>query len=222
MSEDARARILSRLRAAPPAAAPDRPDWQPPRFGDQRMARFRTMLESWRAEVHDTTAAAWPDTLAGILATKLAGKNSRTVVYAPGTATGKTLADAWAGREGAPALVPYTEPVESFKSVLVQQADAGVTGTVAGIAETGTLVLWPSADEPRLMSLLPPVHVAVVAASSVRDSMADVVAEQGWKDRMPTNVVLVSGPSKTADIEQTLAFGVHGPKELVVLVVTGA
>lgn len=222
MSDNARARILSRLRAAPPSAAPDRPDWQPPRFGDQRMARFRTMLESWRAEVHDTTAAAWPDTLAGILAAKLAGKNTRTVVYAPGTATGKTLADAWAGRQDAPALVPYTEPVERLKAVLVQQADVGVTGTVAGIAETGTLVLWPGADEPRLMSLLPPVHVAVVTASSVRDSMAEVVAEQGWKDRMPTNVVLVSGPSKTADIEQTLAFGVHGPKELVVLVVTDA
>lgn len=221
-TSEARARILSRLRAAPPSVAPDRPGWQPPRFGDQRLAKFRAMLESWRAEVHDTTAAGWPETLAEILGAKLAGKNSRTVVYAPDTATGKTLADAWAGRADAPALVPYTEPVESFKSVLVQQADVGITGTVAGIAETGTVVLWPGADEPRLMSLLPPVHVAVVAASSVRDTMADVVAEQGWKDRMPTNVVLVSGPSKTADIEQTLAFGVHGPKELVVLVLADA
>lgn len=221
MSE-ARARILSRLRAAPPSVAPDRPDWQPPRFGDQRLAKFRTMLESWRAEVHDTTAAAWPEKLAELLGTKLAGKNSRTVIHAPNTVTGQTLAEAWAGRSDVPVLVPYTESVESFKTVLVQQADAGVTGTVAGIAETGTVVLWPGADEPRLMSLLPPVHVAVVAASSVRDTMADVVTEQGWKDRMPTNVVLVSGPSKTADIEQTLAFGVHGPKEFVVLVLTDA
>jgi L-lactate dehydrogenase complex protein LldG len=48
------------------------------------------------------------------------------------------------------------------------------------------------------------------------------MAAQGWALRMPTNVVVVSGPSKTADIEQTLAFGVHGPKELIVLVIRKA
>ena len=69
-----------------------------------------------------------------------------------------------------------------------------------------------------LMSLLPPIHVALVEEDTIRDSFAEVVREQGWAGRMPTNVVLVSGPSKTADIEQTLAFGVHGPKELIVMV----
>lgn len=218
MMSDARARILSRLRAALPSLAPDRPGWQSPRFGDQRLARFRTMLESWRAEVHEVTAAGWPVRLAEILAVK----GARTVVFAPATGTGRRLSEGWAGMEGAPTLVPYEETVERFKAVLVNDADAGVTRAVAGIAETGTVVLWPGADEPRLMSLLPPIHVAVVDASTVRDGMADVVAEQGWRERMPTNVVLVSGPSKTADIEQTLAFGVHGPKELVVLLVTDA
>ena len=97
--------------------------------------------------------------------------------------------------------------------------DAGFTTTLGGIAETGTLVLWPNADEPRLMSLLPPIHVALVQESAVTDSLAELIRVQDWAARMPTNAVLISGPSKTADIEQTLAYGVHGPKELIVLVV---
>ena len=69
------------------------------------------------------------------------------------------------------------------------------------------------------MSLLPPIHIALVEEDSIRDNLAELMAAQGWAMRMPTNIVVVSGPSKTADIEQTLAFGVHGPKELIVLVI---
>jgi L-lactate dehydrogenase complex protein LldG len=58
-----------------------------------------------------------------------------------------------------------------------------------------------------------------VEEDSIRDTLADLMMAQGWAMRMPTNIVVVSGPSKTADIEQTLAFGVHGPKELIVLII---
>ena len=47
----------------------------------------------------------------------------------------------------------------------------------------------------------------------------NIVRHQNWASGMPTNALLVSGPSKTADIEQTLAYGVHGPKELIILVI---
>jgi len=60
-----------------------------------------------------------------------------------------------------------------------------------------------------------------VRAGDIADNLSGLIRAQGWAERMPTNVVLVSGPSKTADIEQTLAYGVHGPKELIVLVVEG-
>ena len=69
------------------------------------------------------------------------------------------------------------------------------------------------------MSLVPPVHVAVLKADTVFASLTDAMQAGRWSDGMPANVVLVSGPSKTADIELILAFGVHGPKELVVLIV---
>ncbi|WP_029006703.1 LutC/YkgG family protein [Azospirillum halopraeferens] len=217
MMPDARTAILARLRAAPRGAAPELPPWTPPVYApEDRLTRFRTMMEAWRGEVHEVDSATWPDRLRSILH----NKGVRTVLHAPATEHGRRLAGAWAGQAEAPRLLAYDRPVEAMKDDLVHEADAAVTGTLGGIAETGSLILWPTPEEPRLMSLLPPVHVALLARSAIRDTLAATAAEEGWAGRMPTNLLLVSGPSKTADIEQTLAFGVHGPKELVVLVLS--
>lgn len=208
---DARAAILARLDAAPATVSPSLPDWAPPPApAATRVERFCAAAEAWRAEVHEV-GADWPTVLAGLVA----GIDSRPVLYAPGTEIGARLAAGWPA--GAPPLVAYDRPVEELKDTLLNGVGFGVTAARAAIAATGTLVLWPSIDEPRLLSLLPPVHVAVLRASDIRDSLAEVMAAQAWAAGMPTNVVLVSGPSKTADIEQTLAFGVHGPKRLLVL-----
>ncbi|HVI49703.1 MAG TPA: lactate utilization protein [Candidatus Sulfotelmatobacter sp.] len=210
---DARANILARLKAAPRTPVPPRPDWTPPAFGDGKLTQFRKMIESVHGEVHDTTAAEWPERLRTILA----NKGVEAVLYGAATSHGAALAADWSGKE-APSLVPYSRRIEEMKDVLVHQVQAGVTSCRAAIAETGSLVLWPTAAEPRLMSLLPPIHVALLSASTLADSLAQLIAAEGWIDEMPTNALLISGPSKTADIEQTLAYGVHGPKELIVLV----
>lgn len=214
MSEAARSRILGRLRAAPHVAAPALPAWETPVYAPaERIERFCQLLENQHAEVVRTDEARWPEHLRDLLADRVS-----SLMLAPGTETGRRLAAAWGNTE-APRLLPYDRPVEDLKDTLVHGVEAGLTTTVAGIAETGTLVLWPDADEPRLLSLLPPLHVALVRTSAIVDSLAELMRRDGWRGRMPTNIVLVSGPSKTADIEQTLAYGVHGPKELVVLVV---
>jgi L-lactate dehydrogenase complex protein LldG len=192
---------------------PERPDWTPPRFGDERMARFRAMLEAAHADVCEVSKAEWPDRLRVILG----NKGVSQVLFAPATEAGQQLAAAWGG--DAPRLVPYDRSIEEMKPVLVHEVHAAVTTARGGIAQTGSLVLWPTPDEPRLMSLLPPIHVVLVAKSHIKDSLAETMATECWSGGMPTNAVLISGPSKTADIEQTLAYGVHGPKELIVLVI---
>jgi L-lactate dehydrogenase complex protein LldG len=213
---DARTRILSRLRAAPPSPVPDLPEWTPPVFEPAgRLPRFRAMLEAMKAEVHDVDAATWPQRLR----TLLDNRGVRSVLHGDASPVGTQLAAAWSGDPQAPRLIAYDRAVEDFKDDLVQRIDAGITWASAGIAETGSLILWPTAREPRLMSLLPPIHIALVEEDSIRDTLADLMMVQGWAMRMPTNIIVVSGPSKTADIEQTLAFGVHGPKELIVLVI---
>lgn len=69
------------------------------------------------------------------------------------------------------------------------------------------------------MSLVPPIHIAVLRADTIYNSLLEVMQKENWAAGMPTNAFLISGPSKTADIELVLAFGVHGPKELIVLLV---
>jgi len=95
--------------------------------------------------------------------------------------------------------------------------DVGVSTAQAAIAETGTLVLDSAGERHRLVSLVPPVHIAIVNASSIVDTLSDALALLQKKEISPA-ITFITGPSRTADIELTLAIGVHGPQELYVIV----
>jgi L-lactate dehydrogenase complex protein LldG len=97
---------------------------------------------------------------------------------------------------------------------LVASCELGVTGVDAALPETGTLVLTSSPERPRVASLLPRVHLALLRPAVLRPDLHQVFAET----REAGYTVLVSGPSRTADIELTLTLGVHGPKSLYVWV----
>jgi L-lactate dehydrogenase complex protein LldG len=145
-------------------------------------------------------------------------KGWKRMLYGPGASIGSAIENAWAAdSQDLPDLMAYTEPVETFKDDLFH-LDAGITTTRGAVADSGAVVLWPTVQEPRLMSLVPAVHVAVLDADTIYNSLHEMMAAENWSDGMPTNALLISGPSKTADIEFTLVFGVHGPKELIVLV----
>ena len=171
-------------------------------------------MEAMRTEVHTTDAQNWIHQLAAIL--KL--RKLKTLVYPPQTALGDALESHWGNdRDTLPQLVPYETEIEDFKDRLFT-IDAGITSTAGAIADPGALILWPSEKEPRLMSLVPSIHIAVLEADKIFSSFSEAMQSEKWSTKMPTNVVLISGPSKTADIEMTLAFGVHGPRELIVLI----
>ena len=106
----------------------------------------------------------------------------------------------------------------SVKHEADESLKAGITGALAGVAETGTLVV-PSGDgRPLTASLLPEIHIAVLRASDIQENLADVFSTRQVESY--ASVVLVSGPSRTADIEMTLTIGVHGPGEIHVFVIT--
>ncbi len=127
-------------------------------------------------------------------------------------------------REQYPAIVSISDPlpagnIEHWKSFLFNEVEVGITSAVCAIASTGTVVMRPGPDEPRSLSLVPPCHIVIVREETLYNDFGEVIQTQGWKNTMPTNMVLVSGPSKTADIQQTLAYGAHGPRELFVLLI---
>ena len=101
--------------------------------------------------------------------------------------------------------------------------DLGVTGAQWGAAETGTLVLESDAERHRLASLVPTAHVAIVEAARVRETLGEVLREIEGRGEggLSRAVTFITGPSRTSDIELTLAIGVHGPAELYVVVITG-
>lgn len=213
---NARAAILERLRKAPKKPVPDLSPWTPyTTTTEQPLDRFRRMMTAVKGQIIDTTRADLASTLREVLA----DKQAKNLLYAPNTEIGKALDAAWAAEPG-PRLIAYDKPMEELKSQMINDIDAGITSTMGAIADTGSLIVWPSVDEPRLMSLVPPIHIAVLEASKMFDSFTEAVTRLGWNKNPPGNTLLISGPSKTADIEGILCFGVHGPKQLVILLVT--
>jgi L-lactate dehydrogenase complex protein LldG len=93
----------------------------------------------------------------------------------------------------------------------------GVTGAHAALADNGGLVLVSGPGRGRLASVLPPVHVAVVDERRLRPSLEALLREEPRLLDAGSNVVMVAGPSRTADIEMTLTHGVHGPKHVHVI-----
>jgi L-lactate utilization protein LutC len=98
-------------------------------------------------------------------------------------------------------------------------ADVGITNVHRLIAETGTVVLASNSDEPRSVSLLPPVHIAIAERWQLLPDLFDLFDLFSPVSNLPSCVTLITGPSKTGDIELKLVTGVHGPGEVHVIVI---
>lgn len=176
---------------------------------DQLCNQFEAMISNVKGEVIRTSEA----NLIGCLQVLLQDKRINTLLLSPTSVFKESLVSS-VGK-----IQLYDKAIEGWKEELFNDMDAAITSTLGGIAETGTLVLWPSVEEPRLMSLVPPIHIAILYKKEIQSTFWHFMQHHQWSQGMPTNALLISGPSKTADIEQTLAYGVHGPKELIVLLV---
>jgi L-lactate dehydrogenase complex protein LldG len=162
--------------------------------------------------VHRTNAEALPGRIAG-LAAELGIKTiaAGAIPLVPEAALAASLDAAGIG------LVPWTA---AAGLVGMYDADAGLTGVQAAIAESGTLVCTTGPGRPRGLSLVPPIHIAVVLASQIVPDLVDVMDHPAGAP--PSNIILITGPSKTADIEGVLITGVHGPREVHAVLVQDA
>ncbi|MFN8498974.1 MAG: LUD domain-containing protein [Anaerolineae bacterium] len=209
----ARDEILGRVRAAlgraTPSAAPVAPDvavnLAPPPLGDSdaNVDAVLSELEKVGATPrHIGRREAFHAALGALVA---AESVKRAVLWDTEEIHALGIADTLAG------LGVEIVPTNADKRALAA-CDLGVTGVDLALPETGTLVLRSSPQQPRAVSLLPRVHLALLRPAAIRPDLSQVFAEVGGEPYF----VFVTGPSRTADIELTLTIGVHGPAALYV------
>jgi L-lactate dehydrogenase complex protein LldG len=124
--------------------------------------------------------------------------------------------------------VPLAEPERTARLAEMEKAIVGLTGADAALADVGAIVVRSGGGRPRLASLLPPTHIALVTPDQFFPSLYDWMESlraQGRLDETAagvSNLTVITGPSRTADIEKTLVLGMHGPRMLHVICVEEA
>jgi L-lactate dehydrogenase complex protein LldG len=112
------------------------------------------------------------------------------------------------------AVIPDEREARRDRNERFAEVGMGITGAEAGFAETGTIVVRSGAGRPRMASLVPIVHVAVLSTERIARSLSHWMADPNARPADATNVVFITGPSKTGDIESIITTGVHGPRHL--------
>jgi len=199
------ARLRERLRGV---QVPERPADLPPTpaSGDGRLFdRFAEELP----KVGGQAQRVHPEELAGAIAELAAGAGA--AVVAPGLGTHRDAVLEGLARAGCAAEEPTRERAAT--------ADLGVTGAALGVASTGSVLIPMGPDAPRVASLLPPLHVVVIDEDRLVPGFGELFERLGELSLGRAQTVLVTGPSRTADIEMSIVRGVHGPERMVALVV---
>jgi L-lactate dehydrogenase complex protein LldG len=198
-----RLEVATRLAGHPPGIVPERGQLPPA----ARVDLFVRMVEAAAGTVERT---ADPAGIPAAVATFLRAHNLPLAI-----------------RHGADPLLASV-PWEQARTLEVRRGPsdghdlAAVSHAFAAIAETGTLALTSGPDNPTTLNFLPDVHIVVVGAGDVAADFETMMArlrERFGAGAMPRVVNLITGPSRSADIEQTLILGAHGPRKLHVIVV---
>lgn len=176
---------------------------------------FRTRVQAVNAVIHGpVTRHGAPRAVVGI-ATGHEAKSFMAWDDLP--ASGIASALQTAGMERVDHYVPGEARLQH--NLAYVDLDVGVTGVDAALAESGTLVLTHGEGRPRMASLVPEVHIALLEIALIERSLAHWAHENPRLVGETTNLVFVTGPSRTGDIEQQLNLGVHGPRHLHVIMI---
>jgi L-lactate dehydrogenase complex protein LldG len=197
-----RANVATRLQSAPAGIIPARGQLD----AAGRVAMFRHQAERAQASV---TEVARPEDVPGEVARFLRDRNLPATLRMG--ADSRLAAMPW----GQTALEVATGRSEG-------QDPNAVSHAFGGVAESGTLAMISGPDNPTTLNFLPDNHIVVVSAADVVGDYEAIwlrLREQVGKGSMPRTVNLITGPSRSADIEQTLLLGAHGPRTLHIIVV---
>jgi L-lactate utilization protein LutC len=180
--------------------------------GNDLVARFCISAENAGCRVYRSNDRDW---LAIIR--KIAGDHSaRTALIEP--QPGTALSAQRAAAVGAVLEADGVTTTGERSDEVLFSVDISITGVVAAVAETGTLMCVSSNESARGATLIPPLHIALVAEAQIVGDLFDLFAQLAAGPELAAAVSLITGPSKTADIEGVLVTGVHGPGEVHIVV----
>ncbi|MCS7039512.1 MAG: LUD domain-containing protein [Anaerolineae bacterium] len=225
MNDEARTAILNRIRQALPAAylpaarPTTPPPPAPPPFAEPLAAVFGRALAAVYGQLHPV-----PDDPAAVafLVETLTGRGVRRVLsWEPAHLALPGLESALAAAGIEPVAARLNGPDRRADLARLDPLEVGLTAAAAGLARTGSLVVWADRDRGRLASLLPPVHYAVLRVEQLYPDLAAWLATLEARTGLArySSTIVITGPSRTADIAQTLTLGAHGPRELHVVLI---
>lgn len=211
-----RAAFLERVAAAAAALSPvELPQAFPrtPASGpDATFERFEAALAANNGLARLVPVAELAEAVAAVVRELPEG---RRAVVSPDVEPWRGAVDQGLHEAGAEALRP--EPAAWRTEA--EAADLGITSAALAVASTGSILIVPGPNHPRVASLLPAAHLAILPASRLVAGLEEVMPEVRRVAATSSAPVLITGPSKTSDIEMTMVFGVHGPKMLRVILV---
>lgn len=213
IGNSSREKILSRLYAA----SGGRESFQAPLpvvmkdFSGHKDEFLKTLLEEAGADVHICDRRD----LAATLKVVKNAHSLKTVCHGTDIRYEEALREAFSEAEDR--LIPFDRPLEDFKDTLFS-VDAGIVTAPAAVAESGGLCLFPGAEEPRSLSLVPPVLIVILQADAIFGDCRELFASPLWKTSLSLNPVFITGPSKSMAIEGRVVSGAGGPGVLAVII----
>ena len=219
MNDSTRDQILSRLYKAQSTARqsiqPERPLLPADHMdGELLVDRFKALLE---AQGGCFERASGNDGVLEVLADVFNRKKISRAMATTDQVISPLDLPRWAKQTGFAITTQRNyEDRAAFKRDLFTEVDAGITGAAFGFAESGTLCLIANGDMPRLTSLAPIIHIAVLPSNQLIRSY-EQMAEAVFGETPPSQLILITGPSMTGDIQATPFKGMHGPRELIVI-----
>jgi L-lactate dehydrogenase complex protein LldG len=222
MEQSVRDEILAKLKAAPKAEVPTRPSLPPYETlsmdREQLIAEFTARLAEEEVEVHRVKDL---QEVLDRLTLVAAGEGLKKVMTSTDDVISRLDLASWGQKNGIQVMTPGDFPDRySYRDAVFDQAQAGITGADFAVAESATIGLIINKDQARLVSVAPILHIAVVPVDRIVPVYEQAIEKVfGKKGGYPSQLVFITGPSMTADIQGVLFKGMHGPRKVIVILV---
>jgi len=220
--KSAREEILRKLKAAGKKTAPSRSDMptllELSLNGEELIAKFIEAVTAHTVVLHrvEDNRRALVELTAIVQAEDIS-----TVMVSNDDVVSALNLPAWGNENGVKVLNSRDfDDRDRFIDAVFEEAQAGITGADFAIAESGTIGLIHDKDQPRLISLAPIHHIAILPLGRlvpVYENVTDVLFNQ--RETAPRHFTFITGPSMTADIQATLFKGMHGPRKLEIILI---